>query len=213
MTSGGEMQTAHESCYGSGDETGLLQRLLGGDWYRLHPSVRARFAHEPEKPVLYEGVMETVHCSRAGWLFAQLTRLIGNPLTARRGRDIPMQVLLTKRKGGGVWWQRTYGFARPVTVISAKRENARGQLCEYVGMGFGMRLRVYAKDGALHFISERYFWEIAGRQMPLPHWLSPGETHVSHIDFGGGDFRFTISMDHRQLGRTFYQTGIFRQAA
>lgn len=211
------MQAAHKRYHGSGDETGLLQRLLGGDWYRLHPSVRARFAHEPEQPVLYEGVMETVHCSPAGWLFAQLTRLIGTshswPLTARRGHDIPMQVLLTKREGGGVWWQRTYGFARPFTVISAKRENARGQLCEYVGFGFGMRLRVYAKDGALHFVSERYFWEIAGRQIPLPHWLSPGETYVSHTDLGGGDFRFTISMDHRQLGRTFYQTGRFRQAA
>ena len=206
------MQAAHKRYHGSGDETGLLQRLLGGDWYRLHPSVRARFAYEPAQPVLYEGVMETVHCSRAGWLFAQLTRLIGNPLTAQRGRDIPMQVLLTKREGGGVWWRRTYGFGRPVTVTSAKRENAMGQLCEYVGMGFGMRLRVQAKDGALHFISERYFWEISGRQIPLPHWLSPGQTHVSHTDLGGGDFRFTISMDHRQLGRTFYQTGIFREA-
>lgn len=205
------MQTMRES-QSPGDEIGLLPRLLGGDWHRLHPSVRARFAHEPEQPVLYEGVMETVHCSRAGWLFAQLTRLIGNPLTARRGHDIPMQVRLTRRDGGGVWWRRTYGFDRPVTVTSAKRENARGRLCEYVGMGFGMRLTVYAKDGALHFVSERYFWEVAGRQIPLPHWLSPGETHVSHTDLGGGFFRFTISMDHRQLGRTFYQTGIFRQA-
>ncbi len=207
------MQAAHKSCHGWGDETVLLQQLLGGDWYRLHPSVRARFAHEPEQPVLYEGIMETVHCSNAGWLFAQLTRLIGNPLAAHRGRNIPMQVRLTKREGGGVWWQRTYGFARPFTVISAKRENAKSQLCEYVGMGFGMRLHVYAKDGALHFVSERYFWEIASWQIPLPHWLSPGQTHVSHTDLGGGDFRFTISMDHRQLGRTFYQTGIFRETA
>jgi hypothetical protein len=205
------MQAMRESQI-TGDESGLLQRLLGGDWHRLHPSVRARFAHEPEQPVLYEGVMETVHSSPTGWLFAQLTRLIGNPLTARCGRNIPMQVLLTRRQGGGVWWQRTYGFAQPFTVISAKRESAKGQLCEYVGMGFGMRLRVYARDGTLHFVSDRYFWEIAGRQIPLPHWLSPGQTHVSHTDLGGGDFRFTISMDHRQLGRTFYQTGIFRQA-
>jgi hypothetical protein len=155
--------------------------------------------------------METVQCSKAGWLFAQFTRLIGNPLAAERGRNIPMQVRLTRREGGGVWWQRTYDFQRPFTAISAKREDARGQLCEYVGLGFGMRLQVYAKDDALHFVSERYFWEIAGRQIPLPHWLSPGETHVSHTDLGGGDFRFTISMDHCQLGRTFYQTGIFRQ--
>jgi hypothetical protein len=62
-------------------------------------------------------------------------------------------------------------------------------------------------------VRARYFGEIAGRQIPLPHWPSPDETHVSHTDPGGGFFRFTISMDHRQLGRTFYQTGTFRQAA
>ena len=207
------MQAVRKSRQTKGEEAGLLPRLLGGDWHRLHQSVRARFAHEPEQPILYEGVMETVHCSRAGWLFAQLTRLIGNPLTTRRGRNIPMQVGLTKREGGGVWWRRTYGFARPITVTSAKRENAKGQLCEYVGMGFGMRLQIYAKDLALHFVSQRYFWEIAGRQIPLPHWLSPGQTHVIHSDLGGGNFRFTISMDHKQLGRTFFQTGIFREAA
>lgn len=205
------MQAVCKSHESFGDEAGLLPRLLGANWYRLHPAVRARFAREPEKPVLYKGVMEVVHCSSAGWLFAQLTRLIGNPLAAHRGCNIAMQVLLTQRDGGGVWWQRTYGFARPFTVISAKRENAKGQLCEYVGMGFGMRLGVFAKDGALHFISERYFWEVAGIQIPLPHWLSPGQTHVIHTDLGGGDFRFTISMDHRQLGRTFYQTGLFRE--
>lgn len=206
------MQTARKNRV-SQDEAGLLPRLLGADWHCLQPSVQARFAHEPERPILYEGVMEMVHCSRAGWLFAQLTRLIGNPLTPHRGRDVPMQVLLTKRDGGGVWWQRTYAFYKPFTVISAKRENAKGQLCEYVGLGFGMRLRVYAKDGALHFKSARYFWEVAGVHIPLPHWLSPGETHVSHTDLAGGNFRFTIAMDHRQLGRTFYQTGVFRETA
>jgi hypothetical protein len=47
--------------------------------------------------------------------------------------------------------------------------------------------------------------------LPLPHWLSPGKTHVIHQDLGGGAFRFTISMDHHILGQTFYQTGVFRE--
>ena len=207
----GDVMQAIRKSDGQGDDAGLLQRLLGADWYRLHPAVRARFDHEPESPVLYEGVMEQVHCSPAGWLFAQATRLIGNPLTWHRGHNVPMQVMLTKRQGGGVWWQRTYGFDAPALVTSCKREDAQGRLCEYVGMGFGMRLRVHARRGALHFISERYFWEVMGVQVPLPHWLSPGRTHVTHEDLGGGLFRFTIAMDHAWLGRTFYQTGCFRE--
>ena len=192
-----------------------LKAILGADWYRLHPAVQARFLHEPEagRPIIYQGCMEKVHASAAGWLFAQATRLIGNPLAAHRGVNVPMQVRLTPCDKGGVCWQRTYGFARPFVVTSVKREDAKGRLCEYVGLGFGMRLKVFARNGALHFVSERYFWEVAGVQIPLPHWLSPGVTHVVHEDLGGGDFRFTIAMDHRWLGRTFFQTGRFHESA
>ncbi len=190
-----------------------LKAIMGPDWHRLHPAVQARFLHEPEagKPVIYQGIMEKVHVSAAGWLFAQATRLIGNPLSRHRGADVPVQVRLTPCEKGGVRWQRIYGFARPFVVTSAKREDAHGRLCEYVGMGFGMRLRVFARRGALHFESQRYFWEVAGRQIPLPHWLSPGVTHVVHEDLGDGDFRFTIAMDHAFLGRTFFQTGRFHR--
>ena len=145
-----------------------------------------------------------------------MTRLIGNPLAAYRGDNVPMQVRLEHRAGhSGVYWQRRYAFAgrAPFIVTSVKREDAQGRLCEYVGLGFGMRLRVYAKNGALHFVSERYVWEIAGIQIPLPHWLSPGQTHVIHEDLSGGNFRFTIAMDHPLLGRTFFQTGRFHESA
>lgn len=191
-----------------------LQKVMGTDWYRLHPSVQQRFSHEPEAghPIVYQGTMEKVHCSPAGWLFAQVTRLIGNPLAPDTGRAIPMTVTLTRRDGKtGVYWQRCYGFKRPFVVTSAKRADAQGRLCEYVGYGFGMRLKVFARHGALHFVSTRYFWEVAGHQIPLPHWLSPGRTHVTHEDLGKGNFRFTIAMDHAQLGRTFFQTGRFRE--
>ena len=194
-----------------------LKTLMGTDWYRLHPAVQARFLFEPQPgaPVCYTGIMDKVHCSAAGWLFAQVTRLIGNPLAAHRGRDVPMQVRLIKRPGrSGVFWQRSYGFAgrRPFVVTSAKREDAKGRLCEYVGFGFGMRLKAFARQGALHFISQRYFWQVGGVQISLPHWLSPGRTRVSHTDLGGGRFRFTIAMDHVFLRRTFYQTGVFYRA-
>ncbi len=195
-----------------------LIALMGADWHSLKPAVRARFGHEPETghPVVYRGVMEKVHCSLAGWLFAQVTRLIGNPLAAHRGTDVPMEVRLTPCEKGGVCWQRTYGFKTPFIVTSAKRQDAQGRLCEYVGLGFGMRLEVYARDGALHFESRRYFWEVMGVQVPLPDALTPGRTHVIHEDIsgdatGGGRFRFTISMDHMWFGRTFFQTGVFER--
>lgn len=84
-------------------------------------------------------------------------------------------------------------------------------MLECVGGGFGMKLAVTARDGELHFESYRYFWSAFGVTVPLPHWLAPGRTHVIHKDLGGGDFQFTISMVHKQLGETFYQQGVFRR--
>ncbi|TAL26950.1 MAG: DUF4166 domain-containing protein [Alphaproteobacteria bacterium] len=192
-----------------------LKHQLGADWAKLHPNVQARFDREPGlgETITFTGAMTEMRCSRAGWLFATLTRIIGNPLAPFSGKDIPMDVALFRKPGrDGVFWRRTY--FRPgkeaYVVISIKRESKKGEMLECVGGGFGMKLKVSARDGDMHFESYRYFWNPLGLYIPLPHWISPGKAHVVHHDLGGGDFRFTISMVHPQLGETFYQDGIFR---
>ena len=40
-------------------------------------------------------------------------------------------------------------------------------------------------------------------------WLSPGTTHVEHVDEGTGWFRFTMTVRHPVFGELFYQTGRF----
>lgn len=188
---------------------------LGRHWHQLHPNIQRRFNRLPsrEQPITYVGNMEVVDCSRAGWLFATLTKVIGNPLSPFKGQNIPMTVELTTRPPAtGVFWRRTYHFPgrQPFSVTSVKRDEA-GRMMEMVGGGFGMFLDVSAENAALHFKSTRYFWRFGRWYLPLPHWLSPGQTHVIHEDLGGGEFRFTISMDHGVLGRTFYQTGVFHE--
>jgi len=188
---------------------------LGSHWHQLHPNVQRRFNRLPSEtePIIYDGIMEQVSCSRAGWLFAFLSQIIGNPLSPHQGRQIPMEVVLTTRPGQpGVYWQRSYQFPNkpPFSVTSVKKDD-QGRMMEMVGGGFGMFLVVFAENGELHFKSTRYFWKFWRWYVPLPHWLSPGETHVIHQDLGGGEFRFTITMDHPILQRTFFQTGVFHE--
>lgn len=191
-----------------------LKNQLGGAWKNLHPNIQARFDREPEigETITYDGVMHRIRRSRMGWLFATLTRVIGNPLTPFAGEDIPMQVALYKKAGiDGVFWQRSYFRAskKPYIVVSTKKESAQGEMLECVGGGFGMKLKVSAVNGEMHFESFRYFCTAFGREIALPHWLSPGTAHVAHQDLGNGTFVFTISMVHQKLGETFYQQGIF----
>ncbi len=194
----------------------ILKHQLGPEWAKLHPSVQARFEREPEvgETIVYEGAMLEMRRSRMGWLFATLTRPVGNPLTPFAGRDIPMEVALYRKESGdGVYWRRTYfrRGAKPYVVVSSKEESETGEMLEVVGGGFGMKLKVSVHDGDMHFESYRYFWKIFGYRLPLPHWLSPGKAHVIHHDMGQGRFMYTISMVHRQLGETFYQRGVFHK--
>lgn len=192
-----------------------LKHQLGENWDKLHPAIRTRFNREPAagEEIVYEGVMHTVRRSLAGRLFAELTRMIGNPLTPFQGTDVPMTVTLYKIPGKhGVFWRRTYHFSdrKPYTVTSVKCESKQGEMLECVGGGFGMKLHVFAEEEKLHFTSTRYFWTFLQYRIPLPHLVTPGETRVIHEDLGGGDFRFTISMRHPLLGETFFQDGVFR---
>jgi hypothetical protein len=194
----------------------ILKHQLGAEWSKLHPNVQARFDREPDlgETIVYDGTMLEMRRSRMGWLFATLTRLVGNPLTPFEGRDIPMEVALYRKPGcAGVFWRRTYlrRGHKPYVVVSAKEESEKGEMLEVVGGGFGMKLRVSARDGDMHFISYRYFWKVFGHRLPLPHWLTPGRAHVIHHDMGQGRFMYTISMVHRQLGETFYQRGVFHK--
>ena len=199
---------------GAGLEPDPSYRALLGEpaWRRLAPPIRERFAQKPAAGVAlhYSGTMHIVRCSIVGWCFAQLCRLIGTPLAPACGVEVPTRVTLRAEPGGGISWARCYGFARraPVTCRSIKQVDARLGLIERVGRGIGMRLNVFERDRALHFVSARYFWEWRGRHWPIPAWLTPGALHVIHADLGDA-FRFSIRVRHVLFGETFYQDGIF----
>ncbi len=196
-----------------------IAKAMGEDaWRRLDPAIRPRFeklaAHGAT--VTYGGVMHVVECSLFGKLLAYLSRLIGTPLAPYRGRNVETEVAVyADRNSSGTVWERRYGFdgRAPVSVRSTKVLDKHNQLLECVGAGFGMELRVFERDGALHFVSERYFWDRLGRRIYLPDLLTPGRAHVTHTDLGGGNFRFRITMTHRLLGETFFQEGDFRETS
>jgi Domain of unknown function (DUF4166) len=192
-----------------------LRRQLGAGWHNLPPATQERFAREPQpgETIIYKGSMRIIRRSFMGWLFAWLTMPVGNPLSPFAGKDVPMEVRLKKSPTGGVQWTRSYFYPgrKVFAVTSEKRESAKGEMLECVGGGFGMKLKVTAEDGCIHFRSYRYFWDVMGLRIPLPHWLAPGATHVIHTDLGQGEFMYTISMVHAQLGETFFQEGVFWQ--
>jgi hypothetical protein len=101
-------------------------------------------------------------------------------------------------------------------VRSTKVIGTDGTLVEELPARLRMSLDVYEENGALHFVSRAYYFDVAipgtrrRVRLALPVWLSPGITHVEHIDGAEGWFRFTMTVTHPLFGEVFYQTGRFR---
>jgi len=187
-----------------------FRSLLGRRaWLELPVAVRERFrADLPSRR--YDGTM-AVRASTAGFLIAQACRLIGRPLAPWRGEAVRVSVTVYTDAQGALVWDRLYRFdgRRPVFVSSRKVADGRG-LVEIVRGGLGMVLALSVEDGALHFRSRSYFWEIGGWRIGVPGLATPGAAHVVHRDEGQGRFRFTLAFRHPWFGLTLFQEGVFR---
>jgi hypothetical protein len=198
----------------------LRFRTLVGEtaWSELPPSVRARFSKRVGdcRATHYAGEIVECRISRAGRLLAAAARLIGGPLPLSRDVEVPALVSVTEDPaGGGQFWTRIYGRRRgfPQALRSCKRFAGPTGLEEHIGRGFGIALRVEVAGGALHFVSDHYFFAARGVRLRLPRWLAPGRLRVSHIDCNHGLFAFVLLLVHPWLGELVRQTALFRELA
>jgi len=202
----------------SDHQHGGLQSVLGqAAWARLPEAVRVRFA-EPAVAIDYVGEFDVVRASWLGRLLAFACLLLGTPVVPRTGLRVPAIVHVGPTPTG-VAWNREYRWPNggACLVRSTKTIDSRGGLVERLPAHLCMPLHVFERCGVLHFVSRGYYFDFDRRdgrrfRVPLPNLLSPGTTHVEHIDEAHGWFRFTMTVTHPLFGELFYQTGRFRAA-
>ena len=192
-----------------------LKEVLGdAAWTRLPEAVRVRFADA--HAVDYVGEFEIVRASLLGRIIAWACQVIGTPVVPRTGNNVPAIVRVGPSRRG-VEWCREYRWPgqSPCLVRSTKVIGADGTLIEELPAHLCMSLDLYEEAGTLHFVSRAYYFDITipgtrrRVRLVLPQWLSPGTTHVEHIDQAEGWFRFTMTVTHALFGEVFYQTGRF----
>jgi hypothetical protein len=193
-----------------------LRDVLGPDaWNRLPEAVRERFA-DTTAAACYAGAFEVVRASALGRVFAWVGTLFGTPVAPRVEDNVAARVLVLPDTHG-VAWNREYLWSdgKRHLVRSTKVVTADGSLIEKLPARLCMPLDTYEDGGVLHFVSRGYYFDLgfgavgAGFRLWLPDIVSPGVTHVEHIDLGHGWFRFTMTVTHPLLGEVFFQTGRF----
>ena len=188
-----------------------LRDVLGATaWSRLPEAVRERFA-DTTAVATYAGAFEVVRASALGRVFAWVGTLFGTPVAPRAENHVAARVLV-RPDARGVAWDREYLWADGTRslVCSTKVVTDDGLLIEMLPARLCMPLDTYVEGGVLHFVSRGYYFHLgAGFRLWLPALLSPGVTHVEHIDLGHGWFRFTMTVTHPLGGEVYFQTGRF----
>ena len=188
-----------------------LREVLGATaWSRLPEAVRERFA-ETTAVATYAGAYEVVRANALGRVFAWLGTWFGTPVAPRAENHVAARVLV-RPDARGVAWDREYLWADGTRslVCSTKVVTEDGLLIEMLPARLCMPLDTYVEGGVLHFVSRGYYFHLgAGFRLWLPPLLSPGVTHVEHIDLGHGWFRFTMTVTHPLCGEVYFQTGRF----
>lgn len=195
-----------------------IRFLLGDDaWLRLKPAIRKRFGCDAQlgNTHLYCGKMHRVDASYIGLLMAHTARLIGSPMAWSRGQDIPCDVITfdDPDRPGGIVWERHYYFASDKKQIArtTKIVSENEGLLECFGKHFGMKLKLEEAEGALHFVSTKFYLQLFGKRISLPNFLSPGTLRVTHRDLGSDQFQFVLEVDHPVFGQLAFQDGYFKE--
>ncbi len=194
-----------------GERHGLRTVLGTAAWNLLPAAVRERFADAAET-VTYAGSYEVVRASALGRLFGWLGILFGMPVTPRCGVNVAARVVVQPDERG-VHWNREYHWPDGTKhlVRSTKVVTGDARLVERLPARLCMPLHTYVEGAVLHFVSLGYYFDLGlgGLRLWLPRFLTPGITHVEHIDLDHGWFRFTMSVTHPLFGELFFQTGRF----
>ncbi len=195
-----------------------FRHLLGRTaWNRLPAAIRRRFSKRLEggRTVVYVGRTTAMHMNIAGFILAQLARIIGGPLPVSRDTDVPSVVTVTEDMAtGGQIWTRLYAHRNgfPQVIHSSKRFAGPTGLEEHVGCGVGMTLTLSIGPAALLFNSDRYFLQVGALRLNIPRWLSPGQLTIGHHEINPHRFAFTLDLEHPLLGRLIHQRAEFEEA-
>jgi hypothetical protein len=192
--------------------TALMQGVLGEEWEALPLAIRSHYAiSDPEESTLVTGSMTIDY---PDWLRPALKLLrLGNALVDLKGGPMTVEVKKWRGEDSSVlcWHRHVQTDDGRRCVFPSRMVSRRAhELVEYVGMGFGIRLKVHVEEGRLVYRSNGHLLRLGPITLPIPDSLLLGRAVISEEALSGDAFLLRFEIVHPLWGRTYSYGGVFK---
>lgn len=191
----------------------VVKQALQTRWDALAPVIQAHYGLSPftDQSLQLKGSMESVSHSMFADFLIPFTTLVG-ALVPYHGKNVPVEVInQTHCDKAGLYWQRTFFFARrkPFIFRSVMYCTGPQEITEYVRFGFGIRFKLMEKNGGLLYRDNGYVWKVGQRPILIPINLMMGMAYIEEMPISETEFSMKMKLTHPVFGQTFQYNGRF----
>lgn len=200
----------------------IYEKVLGDDFYRLHPMLQKRYAIEDDKPFKASGTMKSIRGGPA-WLYPIFKLGVRwKLLFPERGSAIPFTIKNEAMMGlhgeQQVHWERVFYFGSKKRYFNAlmSMDSNRSVIKDYLGepaliysdLAFDVSI-----DGAITIHSLHQRLVLGKIELPLPKILHGLATVSERYDEMKDVYRIHVSVRNPLIGPIFSYEGEFVQDA
>jgi Domain of unknown function (DUF4166) len=192
----------------------LLQKTLGDDWHKLPLVIQTHYRLQSGQQThnIVTGIMRVNYpVFVRPMLF--ITRLMGG-LIDLKGDNMNARVekWVSEDAAQTLFWKRTIQASDgKCTVFASRMEYQQGnELIEYVGGGFGLRLKLSVENNKLVYRSNGHLWQIGKVRIPIPDVLFLGHATIIETAISENHFELDFRINHPWFGETYRYGGVFQ---
>lgn len=189
----------------------LMQQVLGADWAKLPPVIQRHYQITVSQKKF--SVAGTMAIDYPFWVkpILMITRAMG-ALIDLRGENMQVQVHKWMGNNPSIlqWRREIQAPDGKETVFSSRMEFQKPyELIEFVGGGFGIRLKLSVEEGKLIYRSQGHLLKLGQITVPIPDWLALGHATITEQALTDDSFLLDFNIVHPLFGKTYSYGGIF----
>lgn len=200
----------------------IYEKVLGGDFYRLHPMLQKRYSIEEGKPFKATGIMKTIKGGPA-WLYPIFKLGVHwKLLFPEHGADIPFTIKNEAFRGvkeeQQVHWERVFHFGSKKRHFNAlmSLDSGRSVIKDYLGepaLVYSDLAFDVSVDGAITISSLNQRLVLGKIELPLPKIFHGLAKVTERYDEKKEAYQIRVSVRNPLVGHIFSYEGEFVQDA